>query len=193
MQKNWIIGAGLIVFVAIIASGIYLARGPQSSTSTSTTTTTDRPLKTYYDQRYGIAFNFPDNYDVQEHDSTEGTKHHTIVIGDKEALANVPQESEGPPVITIDIFNNPKKAIAESWVKSENLSNYKLSPDGTLTPTNVAGENALAYGWDGLYRSTSIVFAHKDKIYMMSAGSGAPEDQLNKDFAKVVASVQFDP
>lgn len=191
---NWKLIISVLAVIGIgIVAGMYLPRSQNGTTSTSTTAS-ERPLKTYYDERYGIAFNFPDNYDVQEHDSTgAGAKHHTIVVGDKGALAGAPANSEGPPVITIDIFPNPGNPGAEKWIKATNESNYKLSPDGVLTATKVAGYDAIAYVWDGLYRSTTIVFPHKSQMYMLSVGYNSPTDQIRQDFPKVVASIQFDP
>ena len=62
-----------------------------------------------------------------------------------------------------------------------------------MSATAVAGQEAVAYGWDGLYLSTSIVFNHKKQIFMLSVGQNAPTDPIIADFAKVVSSIQFDP
>jgi len=182
--------------VLAIGAAFYLSRNGNTTPGapTTNTQTQDRPLKTYYDERYGIAFNFPDNYEVKESDATgAGTKHHTIVLGDKAALANPPVNSEGPPVITIDIFPNTPKQTVEKWIKGSNLSNFKQSPDGVMTATSIAGMPAMAYAWDGLYRSTSIVFEHRTYIVMMSVGQNSPTDPIVADFAKVVSSIQLDP
>jgi hypothetical protein len=190
MNSNIVIA--IIVAILVLVGGAYYFRAGSVSTSTPSTAQ-ERPLKTYYDEKYGIAFNFPDNYAVQEHDSTEGTKHHTIVVGDEAALANPQANGETPPVITIDIYNNPTKQSAEKWIKGNDFSNYKLSGNAILASTSVAGIPALAYPWDGLYQSTSIVFPNKGKMYMISVGYISPQDQIYKDFPKVVASIQLDP
>ena len=192
MYTRWVI-IGLLVLALAIGALVYVLRTPNNGI-TSPPESQARPLKTYYDPTYGIAFNFPDNYEIKEHDATgEGTKHHSIVVGDKSALASTAEGGEGPPVITIDIFDNPTHQTPEKWIKGTSFSNYKLSNNATFASTTVAGVPALAYPWDGLYSSNSIVFQEKNKIYMLSVGYNSPDDQIRKDFAVVVASIQFDP
>lgn len=193
MDTKWIL-AGIAIIAALLLGGWYVMQNRSTTDGGTQTPVTSRTLKTYYDERYGIAFNFPDTYAVKENDSTgEGAKRHSIIVGEKSAIENPPVDSEAPPAITIDIYANPQNQSAEAWVKGNNNSNFKLSPDGQLTPIKVGGEDAMAYGWDGLYRSTSIVLNHKKQIFMLSVGSNAPSDQIVKDFAEVVASIQFDP
>lgn len=185
----------IIVVLALIIIGaifyFFVAR-PGSTPGIPNTAVDTRPLKTYYDPRYGIAFNFPDTYTVQEHDSITVPKHHTIVIGDKAALANPPQNSESPPTMAIDIYDNPTKETPQKWITTNAASNYKQSENAALATTTVAGIPAYAYAWDGLYRSASIVFPDNGKIYMLSVGYNSPDDQLYKDFAGIVAAIQFD-
>lgn len=150
-----------------------------------------RQLKTYYDERYGIAFNFPENYEISDRDIN--AKHHTILIVDKVASSSVPADSEGPTAITIDIFNSPSTLAADRWIKNTQESNYKLSNDAALATTTVSTIPAFAYPWSGLYQATSIVFPHASRIYMMSVTYDAPSDLIVKDFAGIVASVQLDP
>jgi hypothetical protein len=185
---------GIIVFVLAIAGVAAYFFLPRSSAPTQSSSEQQRPLKTFYNEKYGIAFNYPDNYAVKEQDATgEGTPHHAIVVADAAALASVPEGSEGPASITIDIYPNPRNESVEKWIRGSNFSNYKLSQDGALSKTSIAGEEALAYAWDGLYPSTSIVFNHKKQIFMVSVGQNSPTDQIVKDFPGVVASIQFDP
>lgn len=189
MDSRWAVAVVLLLLVAVAAA--YFLRQPSAG---SNPVIIERPLKTYYDERYGIAFNFPDNYVVEEHDAEgEGPARHTIVIGDKTAMENAPQNGEGPPTITIDIFDNASKQGIEEWIKGSNFSNFKLSPDGVLTTTAVAGQEARAYVSDGLYRTTNIVFPHRTYMVMLSVGQMTPEDQIVKDFAIVVSSIQIDP
>jgi hypothetical protein len=190
MDSRWITAVVAVIILALGA--VYFLRSPQ--TPSTVTPTPDRALKTFYNQKYGIAFNYPDSYEVKETDATgEGTPRHSIVLADKAALASVPAESEGPPAITLDIFPNAQNQSPEVWIKGSNFSNFKLSPDGQISATAIAGEEGMAYGWDGLYRSNSIVINHKKQIYMFSVGYTTPDDLLIKDFAGIIASVQFDP
>jgi hypothetical protein len=185
---------GIIVIALALSGAAAYFFLPRSNTPAQSSSEQQRPLKTFYSEKYGIAFNYPDNYAVKEQDVTgEGTPRHTIVVADAAALASAPEASEAPPSITIDIFPNSQNQTVEKWIKGSNFSNYKLSPDGKLSATSIAGEQAMAYAWDGLYPSTSIVFSHKKQIFMISVGQNAPTDQIVKDFPGVVASIQFDP
>lgn len=187
MQTNWIYGVIILLAVAVIAA-FFLTKKPATiGTNTSDT----RELKTYYDERYGIAFNFPDSYEIADHDT--GAKHHTIVLVDKVASSSVPKESDAPPTITIDIFSSPSTLNADKWIKNTAESNYKFSGEAVLATTTVSTIPAFAYPWNGLYQATSIVFPHAGRIYMMSVTYNAPSDLIVKDFAAIVASVQLDP
>jgi hypothetical protein len=192
MNSFYAILVGIVVLAAVIGGIFYFRAKTPTASQNSTVAADTRALKTYYDPRYGVAFNFRDSYTVQDHDSTSGVKHHTIIVGDKAALANPPKDSEGPPVMTIDIYDNPTKASTEKWIKNNDFSNYKLSQNSALSTTTVAGIPAYAYPWDGLYTSLSIVFPDNGKMYMMSVNYNSPSDQIYKDFAEVVASMQFD-
>jgi hypothetical protein len=183
-----------VIAICLIAAGVLYFRDKSTGTflNGGSTATQQRPLLTYYDPRYGVAFNFPDNYAVKDHDSTSGAKHHTIVIGDKNELSSTTPNSEGPMVMTMDIYDNPSKQAADKWIKNNDFSNYKLSQNAPLSTTTVAGIPAYAYPWDGLYKSLSIVFPENGKMYMLSVNYNSTSDQLYKDFAGVVASIQFD-
>jgi len=189
--NNWIL-VGVAALIVITGAVFYFRSGSAHTNLGSQQATDTRKLLTYYDPRYGVAFNFPETYTVQDHDSTAGAKHHTIVVGDKASLASTTKNSEGSPVITMDIYDNPSKQSPVTWIKNNNFSNYRLGKDSTLSTTTVAGISAYAYPWDGLYPSTSIVFPENGKMYMLSVNYNSPNDQIYKDFARFVASVQFD-
>jgi hypothetical protein len=187
MSSKYSISLLVVVAAAVI---VFIGWYPRDKAVEITDT---RTLKTFYNLQYGVAFNYPDSYEIKQYDSTEGTKHHTIVVGDKAALAAVPENSEGPAVITIDIYDNAARLSGEKWIKTSDFSNYKLSQEAQLSTTTVAGIPALSYPWDGLYRSISIVFPQKTYMYMLSVGYNSPDDQQYKDFAGIVSSIQFDP
>jgi hypothetical protein len=171
-----------VVVVALGGIAWYITQTPKTST-----------VSTYTNVAYGISFKYPNTYELQEREVGNGERYHTaITLADKEALANTPRFSEGPPTINIDIFqNNLDQLEVEEWIRGTNDSNYKLSPDGVLTPITIGGEPALWYEVDGLYRMRTIVLAHKDNILMLSVGSFSLEDQIRKDFDNLLASVDL--
>lgn len=186
MQTNWIY-ALLVVIILGAGAAYYLTQKPADTTGSQVTDA--RQLKTYYDERYGMAFNFPDSYDVSDREVS--ATHHAIVLVDKAASATMPANSDGAPTITVDIFTKPSTLQADKWIKATKESNFVTGT--TLATTTVAAIPAVAYPWDGLYPGTSIVFPHSGRMYMVSVTYNAPTDQIYKDFAGVIASVQLDP
>jgi len=150
-------------------------------------------MEVYKNPTYGISFKYSDTYELGEREVGNGERYqYAILLADKELLANLPDASEGPPTITIQIFQNDiDKLGIENWVKNSSYSNYKLSPDGVLDSMTVAGAETLHYTWDGLYRGESYVFANRDNIVMMSVTYLSQEDQIRKDFAKLISSLSL--
>ncbi|HWO07745.1 MAG TPA: hypothetical protein VNM40_04170, partial [Candidatus Paceibacterota bacterium] len=103
----------------------------------------------------------------------------------------IPQNGEGPPAITIDIYqNNLDNQTAEEWIRNSSVSNFKLG-DGTLSSTTVGGNPALSYRWSGLYEGTTIVVAQPDWIYAFSVTYFEPGAEIVQDFVRVRDSVRF--
>ena len=147
----------------------------------------------YSSEQYGITFTYPDTYALQERELGNGERwHHAIVLVDKAWLANIPEGGEGPPALSVDIYQNDLDQLPiENWIRDTNASNFKLSIDGRLAEVQVAGSRALYYRWDGLYRGESYALAHKGNIVVFSATYNATDDQIRKDFAQVLSSVSL--
>lgn len=187
MDTKWIIG---LVIVGLLGAGglwFWITSFDPAATSAN------QNLQTYYHPQYGVAFNFPDTYELKQNEAAGARKIYSIVLSNKEDLANVPEAGEGPMSITLSIFPNEGREGLEDWIRTTNDSNFKLSQSDALATTTIAGMDALAYTWDGLYPSTSIVLNNKNNIYMFSVSFNATGDQIRKDFATVIASLQFDP
>jgi len=147
----------------------------------------------YVNSAYGIAFEYPDTYTLLEEDTGTGERYrYTIVLVDKELHANLPQNGEGPPSITLEFFQNNLDQISiEDWVRGTAFSNFKLSLDGVLKPATVGNAPALSYAWDGLYPAESTVFAHKSNIIMASVTFLTPEDHIRDDFKNILSTVEL--
>ncbi|MBI2610318.1 hypothetical protein HYW60_00050 [Candidatus Kaiserbacteria bacterium] len=173
--------AGIFVLL-IVVIGAYLLFGTRSPSVEGAR---------YANATYGISFEYPSAHALQEREVGDAHRYHySITLIDKEALATLPQNGEGPPTISVDIFqNNLDQLSIEQWVRGTNFSNFKLSPDGLLASTTVAGVPALSYTWDGLYRGESTVFTHKDNVIMLSVTYLSRDDQIRADFARVLSSL----
>ncbi len=188
-------GAGLVPMLALIAllvlvgGGIYYFAMKDSGGASVQAPET----QVYEGGPYGVAFEYPSSYQFDEREVGTGERrHYSIVLADRVAMANLPEGGEGPTTINIDIFqNNIDQQSVEAWIRNTNNSNFKLSTDGELHATTVAGENALRYTWDGLYRGESVVIEHRGTIVMMSVTYLTPEDQIKRDFEDVLESVEL--
>ncbi len=144
------------------------------------------PMLAFENTEYGISFKYPSSYAVEEHHFAD---RHSIVLADKEALAQAPQSGEGPTTITFDIFDNPKGLTPSEWVRQNSASNFQLSPNGVLASTTQSGAEAVAYVWDGLYRGESYVFADEDDIVMASVTMLESDDEIRAAFERILRSL----
>lgn len=152
--------------------------------------------KVYSNPKYGISFEYPDNYFLKEGEAGNGERYHyniTLVEdtpGNREMLSGK-VAGEGPTAITVDIFqNNLDNLSVEQWIRTTSFSNFKLS-DEKLGTTTVGGSAALSYSWDGLYRGDSLIFAHKENIVMLSATYLTAEDAILRDFSGIVSTFEL--
>jgi hypothetical protein len=156
----------------------------------------ERNYKTYSSEELGMSFSYPDNYFIEERTITEGERFRKVVVliedtpGNRQLLSGeVP--SEGPVAITVDVFqNNLDNMSAEDFIVGTNFSNYKLG-DGEIQEGFVSGIPAYRYEWDGLYRGESVVTATARFVYMFSATSLLPTDEIRMDFYDLLNTVRI--
>ena len=140
----------------------------------------------YTNPDYGVSFNYPDSYRLEERDSAG---RHTLVLIDEQI--HVPPESDGPMAITLDIFHNSARQSVIDWVRGTKESNFNLTPDGRLVSTSVGTKEALRYIWDGLYRGESYALSNRDNILVFSVTFNSPDDRIRSDFLQMLSSVQL--
>lgn len=148
----------------------------------------------YSNAAYGLSFSYPSGYVLSEMDAPGSGEraHHVITLIRREDVP-LPVDGEGPPAITIDIFQNDLDgASAETWIRNTSASNFKLG-DGNLASTSVGGLLALSYRWSGLYEGTTIVVAQEKWVYAFTVTYlelGAP---IVQDFVAIRDSVRISP
>ena len=146
----------------------------------------------YSNATYGLSFSYPDTYNLTETDAPgSGMRiHHVITLIRKEDLP-LPVDGEGPPAITIDIYqNNLDSQTTEGCIRNTSASNFKLS-EGTLASTTIDNLPALSYRWSGLYEGTTIVLARARWVYAFTVTyleMGAP---IVQDFVAIQDSVRL--
>lgn len=197
MNSRLVITALIVLLIAGFA--VYTLTRPsvqeptnQNSTTTVATSTPATNTKTYSSAEYDISFTYPSSYVLSEQDAPGSAQraHHTITLIRAEDLP-APEGGEGPPAITIDIFQNTLDSqSAREWITNTSNSNYKLG-DGTISSTTIGSRDALSYRWSGLYEGTSVVTATDDWVYMFSVTymeMGAP---IVQDFVAIRNSAQI--
>jgi hypothetical protein len=185
--------AALFVVCVIIAWALFLVSHPDANTSAIGEHETDVPTMRHFESAlFGVSFSYPDTYVLTERDPNGSAEraHHVITLTDRVAAANVPENSEGPTVITVDIFgNSADKLDSLTWIKNTSLSNYKLSTDQRVATTTLAGTEAYMYTWNGLYPGESTVLAHGPDILMLSVTYMEPTDHIRDDFRSLLMSL----
>lgn len=139
-----------------------------------------------------LAFRYPDTYLLEERDlGNAERRHYSITLAQKAALP-APIGGEGPPTITIDLYQNDLDSLStDTWIRASNDSHFKLSRNGLIASTAIAGNPARSYGWDGLYSGRTIAIARPDYIYAFSVTSLTPEDAILDDFRSLLQTVLF--
>lgn len=155
-------------------------------------------MSKYESAKYKLSFEYPKSFFIVERETGNGEResHAVVIVPDtqenRDLMSGKIQGTEGPPTITVQMFqNNLDNYTTESWIRGTNDSNFKLSPDGKLTPAGFEGQDALQYRWSGLYEGMTVAAARPDWVYAFSVSYNAPTDQLIKDFAQILTTVKF--
>lgn len=176
MEKKALLA--LVALVVVTGAGIYAYQSGLISFGN----------KTYSNSTYGISFEYPNTYALEER--VIDSAHHSVTLIQKDDLP-VPQNGEGPTAITLDVFRYLGTMGAENWARASANSNFQLSPDGELGVAALNGAEVVTYTWDGLYRGDSVVFVHGDNIVMFSGTYLTPEDAIRTDFSNLLATVKL--
>mgnify|MGYP003394339946 CR=1 FL=1 len=186
-----------LVGIVVLLGGVFFYAREEHSAEMEEPPT-NQELKTYRSETTGISFRYPSAYFLEEKDLSSGkhTRYAIILTEDTEENRQVREGTapprEGPTAITIDIFqNNLDNYTTENWIRGTNDSNFKLSPDGTLTSVIVGDESGLYYRWSGLYEGETVAVARPRFVYALSATYLNPEDQIRRDFEEITKTLRF--
>lgn len=151
-------------------------------------------VATYASVDHRLAFGYPDTFELREFPLKNGDTNWTaITLADKKVLAEAEQNgaSEGPPLIAIQVFDNPTNQSAKAWAETSKFSNFALAVNGAMGSSTVGGVEGVGYIYSGLYTTDTVVIAHNGKIYMFLVDWITEEDQNRKTFDSLLSSVQF--
>lgn len=182
----------LPIIIAIIAiAAIWFGLSRVLMTSDEETAGNAVGTQEYSSGEWLFAFEYPDSYGLIERDlSTPQRGHLSLVLADKSFVSS--EGGEGPISINVDVYQNAKNEgyTAESWIKGNSASNYKLGP-GDITTRTVGGHEAFEYSWSGLYEGESVVVATADYMYMFSVTRDGKNDPILTDFDGLLESVRI--
>lgn len=166
-----------------------------SETQVAVPGNTAETSKNYSSQEYGVIFEYPSTYILLENEAgtPENQQKALVMVEDnqrnRDILAGkVPEVGEGPTSITVDMYQNPKNLAPEDWVKEN--TNWIMS-DKKKETVSVGGKSGFTYFWDGLYAGKSAVVVNGTHAYVFSVTWITADDQMVKDFEKILASVKF--
>lgn len=180
MKKSVIIGVAFAACVALYFYQIDLRPGGPSE-----------DLRTYQSEVYGFSFSYPNAYTLSEQEVGTGERNHYSVVLTRTRDLPPPENGEGPPTITVDVYqNNIDRLSLLDWLTGTNFSNFKLS-NGTYASTSVSGVEAVRYRWSGLYEGHTVAFNHRDSIIAVSGTYLTPSDAIVKDFESVLFSIRL--
>jgi len=178
-----------LAFIVVLALSVFYFVGqwPQEETQTVT----------YLSEEIGLSFEYPADYFLEKRTLGTGERlQYAIVLAEdteenRRVFAGEEPGREGPPTITISIFqNNLDNYTTNGWIRGTSFSNFKLS-DGVLRETTVDGEPALAYGATGLYENDNVVIARGDFVYMFTVFYLSEDDRIRADFSKLLDTTRF--
>jgi hypothetical protein len=141
-------------------------------------------LEVYHSGALGVSFSYPfARYDIQ------APAPDTLVLLPEGYVP--PQGGEGPPAITVTMFNDAEGLPLEQFIQNEPKTNYPLSPDKTLTQTTLGGLPAVAYTYTGLYESDAAAVKVGSRVYVFAAAWADAGDQIRQDFKSLLQTVTF--
>lgn len=150
-----------------------------------------------YDFSFWYPFTGPDAYQVDEIVPEEGeitTLSYQYILtraDDYADYVDADEPREGPPTISISIFENPAKRTAQEW--GSGFAEYASAGVrvGDIVPATVGGIDGVEYLADGLYMSDQILVTVGSWLYLFRGEWLAADDQIRRDFNDIVGSVRF--
>lgn len=151
------------------------------------------------DELGNLQFDFrvvPDGYilverSLVEEDDKDLQKIYVLMLKkDYEELMASTDAREGPPAITMYIFENRQNMFPSQWAQNHQLYT-NLNDDTRTTDVVVGGANAIRYMTDGLYQAENVVVAHGGYVYLFSGAYLAEDSLIRNDFKKLVNDVRF--
>mgnify|MGYP000851018445 FL=1 len=157
----------------------------------------EKTHETYTNATYGVTFQYPSKYTLSETKITDSTLGTGRMITLLEKGVTIPQAGEGPTAITLAIYENKLATLADehpldTWVRATPESNFKLATQTIPNKLTIAGNEARAYAWDGLYQGISYVTHNNDTVLMFSVTyNGQGDTEKREDILSILKTLKL--
>jgi len=99
--------------------------------------------------------------------------------------------TEGPPFISILIFDNEENQTPREWAESNSgLANLGLI-QGNITDVGIGGASAIHYSADGLYVSENYIVSENEKLYFLIGSYATADQKIREDFKALIDTITF--
>lgn len=186
------ITTGIVVVIALIVTVfLFMFSGTLFNQQEMPRTASDGSnMNLYANGTYGISFAYPETYVVSEGErGTPERPHYAIVLTHQDDV-DVPIGGEGPPTITVDVYQGVGGKTLSTWLHTTPESNLSLG-NGSLEDMSVGDIPALFYEWSGLYEGKSVALLHDDSVIVVSVTYLTREDAIIQDFEKVLEGLNL--
>src|SRR3989344_9504144 len=110
MNSKMLLGVGAVVVLGLLVVGGLTLSNPAAedpATNGGGNGAEEVDLTTYSSNELGISFDYPASYTLESHeDGTAERAWTTLVLVESSILAEYESASEGPPSITVQVFDN---------------------------------------------------------------------------------------
>jgi hypothetical protein len=144
----------------------------------------------------GLSFkydNSPDGFVVrmvpQSSDSPAGYLGGLVLLRTADSHVVI-RDGDGPPAISISVYDNPSQATADTWVQSSPWGNVRAG-DAILPVVYGGGAQGVRYTSEGLYSADTVVLAKGTRIYLLVGMFDSQEAALKDAFAKVLSTLSL--
>lgn len=172
---------------------------PAAEATTETTTTEQ---SRYTNELFNFSFVYPNDFVLDNSQTSSGTTPEedpqlTLDLWQREQFEQIQAGAyeggtEYPPNVQVAVYLNRDRLPLEEWVKQSN----RFVLLGELQTQTIAGQEALTFSSDGLYRSNNIVFptANGDAIVVISGaeiGVAELDEPNQRAFEQVISTFNF--
>ncbi len=194
MKKNAIV---LVIILAVVIGGAYYYSIDQKTDREDKMMKDKDSVMMDQDKDLGLSFDHtvvPNNYILEEaplsvNDDKNLEKAYLLLRkADKEELDRSPDGREGPPSMTIYVFNGDDVDLTTWLQEKSGFTNYSGQETQDVT---VGEQKALQYQWEGLYKGRSIAVPYDGKIYFFVANYSELSDGRLGDFDTLLNTVSF--